>query len=284
MATFDLLRPWRNVLGTILLLALTVNARAADSKSSVESLLTKETVGFLHIRVGEVWDSPGMAFYRKVLANFGADEIKAADGKFAPSISQIESLTVIAPSMRIETAMPDGFPTGESLLWVITTKKPIERNELIKALGLDAKIKAHRGADYLFEESHWAGLMQLDPNTIVIGAEDSIVNLIEQRENGRGAESALAKIFSREAGKHAATFAVNPVALATPDVAGNLPGPFAELLKASSAWATLDMKQQTQLSLTIDFADADRAAAGKKAIEAIREMTVQLIATGFKSL
>ncbi len=277
-------RDRRLAFSAILLLAVSPNAFAAEPKSGVESVLTPETIGFLHVRIQDVWDSPGLAFYRKMLASLGADEVKAFNGKFAPNPLQFETVTVVMPSVNVRMALPDGRPVGESMLWVVTTKKPIDRVDLVKSLGLEARTKSHRGSDYLFEESRWAGLIQLDATTLVVGSEDSIIRLIEQRESTKGTDSQLAKIFAGQASKHSAMLAVNPTALATPEILKGVPDALAPLLKASVAWAALELKKETHLSLNIEFATAEQMAAGEKAVEAVRTMAQGLIALGMREM
>jgi hypothetical protein len=75
----------RVAIGAILLLAVPPTAFATDSKSSVESLLTSETIDLLHVRRADVWNRPSMAFCRKMLGSLGADETEVLDRKFAPN-------------------------------------------------------------------------------------------------------------------------------------------------------------------------------------------------------
>lgn len=283
MASSYRLRRGLIALGVFWSLVVSPITLAAEPKSNIESLFTQETVGFLHIRVSEAWESPGMAFYRKALSSLGTDEIKVLDGKFAPNISQIESVTVIIPSLRFETQFPDGYPSGESWLWVVACKKPIDRVELAKSVGEGAS-KKHRGVEYYFEEAHWAGIILLNPTTIVIGSEDSILRLIEKRESALVVESPLANIFTREANKHTALFAVNPSSFETQKVLGILPLPVAPVLKASGAWASLDLKQQSQLNLTLEFPGAQQATEGAKSLEAVRKIAQELIATELEGM
>lgn len=275
--------PRRMGLAAILFLAFATPAPAADPKSAVESVLTPETVGFLHVRFADIWESPGLAFYRKLLASLGEEEFAAIDAKFVPSPRQFETLTVIMPSVKIRNAMPEGKPTGESFLFVGTTKKPIEQADIMKSLGFEGRIKSHQGTNYIFEESHWAGMLLLDPTTLVVGAEDSILRLIEQRAKPTG-KSQLAKLFAREASKHTATLAVNPAVLTTPEIMKELPDSLKPLLKASVAWAALDMKQLTMLSTTIDFATPEQTKEGEQAVSALRKLAHDLIEKGKKEI
>lgn len=284
MTTPHAVRASRLALAAILLFAVAPSAPAAELHSSVESLLTPDSIGFLHVRIGDVWDSPGLAFYRKMLASLGAESTKAFDARFAPNPSQFDTVTIIMPSLKIQAPIPNGRPVGETMLWAITTKQPIDRVDLVKALGPDARTKSHRGADYLFDESHWAGVMLLDRTTLVAGSEDAIVRLIEQRENARGIKSPLGRIFAREAARHTALLGVNPSVFAVPEILRGLPEPFTPLVKASRVWAALDMKQETRLSVTMEFGTPQQAAAGKLALEIARKMALDLIATGIAEM
>lgn len=283
MFTLSAPRCWRLAVSAFALFAV-APAVQAQPKSSVESLFTPETVGFLHVRVSEVWESPSLAFYRKMLGGLGEAELKAFDEKFTPSPSQIESLTVIMPSMNVRMPIPDGRPVGESMLWVINTKKPIERGDLIRALGLDSRIKSHRGTDYVFDEEHWAGIIQLDATTILAASEDSIIKVIEQRDAVKGKGSPLTRILAQEGSKHSAVLAVNPLLLATKEFLREAPKEIHPLMTATSAWIALDLKKESLLSATIEFGTAEQATAGRKAVEGVRNLFLDLIAKGQKQL
>jgi hypothetical protein len=276
-------RPVCPCLAAALLLALAPTSRAAESKGAA-TLLTPETVGFLHVNVGELWDSPSLAFYRRVIAGLGAEELKAFDAKFIPGPAQIEGLTVIMASKEVRELLPDGRPTGESMLWVITTKKPLERADLVKALGPETRVKAYRGTDYFFDEAHWAGVIQLDPTTLLVALEDSIVRALDQREQARGKSGVLADVFARESGKHTALLALNPPVLATKEFQKELPADARPLLKATAAWLTLDMKKSTVLGAAVEFDTPELAAAGRKGLEGVRKMFLDVVAKGLKEM
>src|SRR5207253_7880004 len=81
--------------------------------------------------------------------------------------------------------VPDGHPTAISALAVVTCSKPFDRAALLKSAYAAGRPKHYRGRTYQFDEDTWSGVLVLPGDrTIVVGAEDSLVWLIDRLDKG----------------------------------------------------------------------------------------------------
>ena len=267
----------RGFLALLGLVCLSPSVPAAESKA-IESILTAETVGFVHIRVADVCNAQGLAFYRKVLAQVGVEELAKFNSKFVPTPASVDTLTIILPSIDNKPELPNGNPLKKSALWVVTTKDPIDRVDLMRALGPNGRTKSYRSTDYLFDEETWAGIILLDGKTLVYASEDAIVQMIDQRLDAKG-DSPLAAFFRTESsGKSAVVLAVSPQTLAKPEVLRDVPEKLLPLFKAKTIAANLAITGGTKITITGDFTGNAQATEGEAATKTLIGMGRDMLA------
>ena len=242
------------------LLALSGTARAADPAAT--KLLTPDAKGFVHVRVGDIWTADVAKQLRNFVGQAGPGMIADFDGSFYPAPSDVESFTVILFDTRFRDPLPVGRPTDLTPVWVITSKKALDRAQLLKTMAKTGKPRKHNGKDYYFDEAQWSGLLILDERSYAYASEDSITKLIDRM--AKGGDSPLSAALVREGDKHPVTLGVNVAALATPDFVKGAPPEFAPLLKAKSLVAVLDLKPKTTVSLALEFGTAAEAKDGLK--------------------
>jgi hypothetical protein len=245
------------------LVALAAPARSAEPAAA--KVLTPDARGYLHVRVADVWNADVAKQLRTFAANAGPDLLAEFDSRFYPAPSDIESFTVVLFDLKFRDELPIGRPTDKTPVWVITSKKPLNRAELVKTLAKGGKTRTHGGKEYLFDEANWAGILVLDENSYAYASEDSITALIDRL--AKPASSPLATTFTREADKHPVTLGVNVTGLATPDVTKGAPPELQPLLKAKTAVVALDLKPKTAVSATLEFATEADAKDGLKAAQ-----------------
>src|SRR5207253_2642278 len=116
-----------------------------------------------------------MKLVRDLLGELGAEQLKTIEARFTPLPSNVESVTVIIPTPKVDAPLPGGKPMDVSPLWVVTTKQPYNRLDLIRSLAPLGRTKSHRSLTYFFEETAWSGLVTIDDRTFVYGSEEAIV-------------------------------------------------------------------------------------------------------------
>jgi hypothetical protein len=150
-------------------------------------------------------------------------------------------------------------------VWVVTSKKPLDRAQLLKTLAKGGKARTHGGKEYHFDESNWAGVLVLDANSYAYASEDSITALIDRM--AKGGSSPLSALFTREADKHPVTLGVNVGSLASPEMLKGIPPELQPLFKAKTLLAVLDLKPKTTVSAALEFGTEAEAKDGAKAAQ-----------------
>jgi hypothetical protein len=266
----------RFVIAALCGVLLVGSARAAEPAAA--KVITPETKGFLHVRVGDVWTADVAKQLRTFVAQAGPGMIADFENSFYPAPSDIESFTVLLTDTKFRDVLPAGRPIERSPVWVITSKKPLERGELLKTMAKTGQPRKHGGKDYFFDEAQWSGLLILDANSYAYASEDSIVALIDRM--AKGGASPLSAVLAREADRHPVTIGVNVSLLATPDLVKGVPPEFTPLLKAKTLVAALDLKGKTTASVALEFGTVDEAKDGLKAAQAAVQLGRGLIGQG----
>jgi hypothetical protein len=182
---------------------------------------------------------------------------------------------VILFNEKFGDLLPVGRPTDVTPVWVITSKKPLERASLLKTMAKTGKPRKHAGKDYYFDESQWSGLLILDDHSYAYASEDSITALIDSM--GKAGSSPLAAVFTREAEKHPVTVGVDVAKFADHKIVKSVPPELQAMFKAKTLLATLDLKPKTAVSALLEFAtEADAKEGMKAAQEAVQLARGQL--------
>ncbi len=238
---------------------------AQGSTATLESLLPPKTMAIGHFKVQEVWQSDAMKFSRDFLGYAGADAVKEFQRRFGNYFANMESLTVILPNSEATPELPHGYPERQTALWVVTTKTPYDRIDLIKALPASAYTKKHRRYDYLFDERSWSGLYLHDDRTLVYGSEESLTHWFDLRTDAK--EGPLAQLLRADAGKSAVLIGIDPSSLLSPENVRAIPEPFLPLFKAKTWSASLTLNKETRVTARIEFPTPDQAKDGEQTVK-----------------
>lgn len=260
----------------VALFLFTRSARAADPAAT--KVLTPDAKGFVHVRVGDIWSADIAAQLRAFTSQAGAGLLGDFDSRFVPAPSEVESVTVVLFDANFRDILPAGRATDVTPVWVVASKKPLARADLLKTMARTGKPRTHNGKEYLFDEAFWAGLLILDERTYAYASEDSITALIDRM--AKGGESPLAALLAREGDKHPVTVGVNPAALANPALMKDVPDALRPLFKAKAWVATLDLAPKTAAAVALEFGTEADAKDGLKAAQEGVQMARGLIATG----
>jgi uncharacterized protein DUF1559 len=136
--------------------------------------------------------------------------------------------------------------------------------------------KVYRRSLYHFNEDLWSGLVLLDERTFLIGAEDSIVAYFDLMKASEANGPLQAALETAAAGKHPVVVGMNPatVGKTVPFVPPNLQA----LFTAHCGTVTVQLGKEIRVELRLDYAKADAAQEGEKAVRAALELGRQGIA------
>lgn len=247
---------------------LTLGSARAGEPSAARAL-APDAKGFLHVRVGDVWSADVAKQLRDFVSLAGPNLIAEFDGRFYPAPSEVESFTVILYDTNFRNILPVGRPTDVTPVWVVTTKRPLDRDALLKTMAKTGKPRKHAGKDYHFDEAQWSGLLLLDDRNYAYGSEDAITGLIDRM--AKGGDSPLAALLAREADRHPVSLGVSMAQAAGPGAKG-VPPELQPLFKAQTLLATLDLTPKTTLSAALEYATEAEAMDGLKAAQEVVQL------------
>jgi len=272
----------RRLFALLILPLLALPLRAAELPADLAAV-PGNALGFVHVRVADLWKGDAMKEIRALVKKAGPDALKAFDQRFLPTPSTIDRVTGII-------LMPQGGgPPG--LVVVIATSKPFERDKMLKAAFANPVQKTEGNHVYTTDPKSGLAIHVIDDKTFVAGPVDEIRNYLPLIGKGPGAfETAL-----KDAGKHQVLAAVNS-GLLPGEAIGELPPPIQPLARAKMVQLGIDWKEDIRLNLQLTYADESSAKAGedaahggitmaRQALEGLRkEMEKKLIAPKDKGI
>jgi hypothetical protein len=252
------------------LLAVAATAPAQSKLPPDLALVPGDAVGFLHVKVAEVWKADVLKDARQLVEKAGPQASAALDEQFHPAPSSIDRVTVIA----VARDQPDAPPT---LAVVLAFNKPfdaakVRANHLPKAEEKKAGGKAYWADDRGGTCVHFA-----DDKTMVLS--DGLMMPLFLAAAGK-ADGPL-KATVEAAAKQQFTAAVNVARLPLPpDFADTLPPDLKPALKAERVVLTVTLAAETTMTVNLGYKTAADAAAGEKALRKAAEMGRQALRQG----
>ena len=264
-------------------LDLAAQDKKPETKLSADlALVPGDAAAFVHIRAADLWKSDALADLRQILSKAGPEALQVFEKRFTPPPSTIERVTVVLPTLQtLGEPFPQVDPQAMSALLIVSTAKPFDQAQLIKALATEGRQKKHKGRTYYFNEDTWSGLYLVDDRTFVTGSEDSILWLFDQPAGK--AEGPLQPGVRQASGKQPLVVALNP-GVFPQEAAQMIPPPLQPLLQARTATVALDLDKQWRLEARLYFAKDDQAKDGEKAARAGLEMAREALGMPIQEL
>jgi hypothetical protein len=253
-----------SILACMAVALLNSRATAADLPPGL-ALIPGDAAGFVSVDVPGILNSPVCEEVRFTLGALKPAEIAAFAKKFPIDPTTIERVVILFPTGQTALdPMPNLHPTAVSALVVVGCSKPFDRTTLAKGMFPAGRPKGYRGRSYQFDEDAWSGVLALPGDrAFVVGAEDSLVWLIDRLE--RGDTPGPLSPARAEAARHTLFAAVQPSAIVPP---ATLPADLRPLADAQRICLAIDPGKTLKASLELHYANAAGATAGEAALKA----------------
>jgi hypothetical protein len=213
-------------------------------------------VAFLvSVRVADLWNSEPIKEMRQKRALELAEGIKGLEQEIGAAPDEIERATLVMGDFR----------TMRSLVFV-TTLKPNDRAKILST----ALVKAaqHANQTYFVSDEKQA-VCFLNDRSYVIGAPDTVRAYLDRPFVGKGPLSPVLQLADQ---KHQV---VGGLVVPPLGAGGRLPVQliaFADLLKARTATATVDLGEQSTAELRLNFANQEEAKRAERPFRAAIDM------------
>ena len=261
----------RITLAAVMLVACfgTLHAQTKPALTPDLALVPGDAVGFLHVKVADVWKTDVMKDARTVLLKAGPEAIAALDDQFHPSPSTIERVTLVV--------LPGEKPDTPSLATILAFNKPFDADKVRKNYMPKGAEKKAGGKAYIADDVSGVAIHFVDDKTLVFSDGKMLPRFLEAAGK---ADGSLRSAIDAAAGQQF-TAAVNVTRLPLPpNFADELPHDVRPALKADRVVLNLALATETTIHLTVGYKNAEDAAAGEKAIRKAAEMGRQALVQG----
>jgi len=221
------------------------------------SLIGDEHIGFVQIRLADLWKSDSFAPIRTLVTKAGPEMRAVFDQRFVPAPSSVERFTLIfAANAQGPAAVPEP-------VLVVTTSRPFDRAKLIKGLlpeGVAARIG--KWTSYV-DADRGAALCVLDERTFALGPSAAVNKLAVKP---RGQAGKFQRAVDLAAGGQSLV-AVLKLETFLPVVQGMpLPPQLLALADARTVLVSVRLANDSHLDFRMEFADAKHAEAGEQGV------------------
>jgi hypothetical protein len=242
-------------------------AQPAAKLSSDLALIPGEALGFVHVRVAEIWKSDAMTETRKFFQKAGPKALALLDTDFTPAPSTLERMTLVA--------LPFKEQPEPRLVSIFAFSAPFDSAKVRKQYMPNAKEVKAGTKSYFEEKSIGAAIYFPNDTTIVLGDGETLPQFLSL---GNKSDSPL-KSAIETASTKAMTGCLNLKALPIPpDLMNDVPEDFRPLFKAERLLLSAEMNKEVTLSIQLGFPTAEAAKEGEKGVRKAADFGRQALA------
>ena len=174
--------------------------------------------------------------------------------------------------------LPSGIMGEPKPIVILTTTKAYSRDKILQGLAPNAKEVKHKGKGFFMSEKAEAGsepAIAFVGDRMILLAEPAEMRAALDQPPGAVAKGPLGAALLKLAASKQALSAVTHIAPLLQQIPQDLPPeaePFKPLFKAQFLTQSLDLDKSIRLEVGLQFARADEAQAGAKALNAALEM------------
>jgi hypothetical protein len=250
-----------DLIPALLLLGLARSGGAGEALPPDLAFVPDGAVGFLHVRLVDVWESPGFKFWRETVLQAGEPALKAFNSRFIPSPSSLDRLTVAV-------SLPGANEREPQVFAILRTSQPIDREAFFKYTFPGSREEAVNGKKLHVDQHHKMGVAFLDDRTLVFGLAQAVRVGLEKAPAGHGPLSdALALANSGKA----VVAGVNVAALA-PMIQDKIPPQLQPLARAKLATLTIELAKKERVTTRLIYNSPEDARAAEEAAQSGLQM------------
>lgn len=214
--------------------------------------ISSEAVGFVHIRVADLWRHDAFKDFRQVLEKAGPQALKVLEQRFVPAPSTVERGTFVF-------FVVPGQPPAMALIVRTTAEfdpfQLVQRNMPNAQAGQVGRLTVHVDRDSR------SALTVFDTRTFAVGTTEG-VRLLAQAPAGGPSKLASAMELAKT---RLIVAGIQPSRLKAL-LQGAAPPPVAPILEAETLLASLDLGAKPRFDMQLRFSSPEQATAGEQAL------------------
>jgi hypothetical protein len=245
-------------------------AKAGDLPADL-ALVPADAVGFVHVRLADLWKNDLFREVRKTWLAAGDETLKALDEQFVPAPSSLDRVTVFV--------LPDPGGKHPRLFGVIAFSAPFDREKLVKAYLPEAKTRQVSGRTvYTPRGNSEIAVTFPDDWHVLIGASEGMDGYLSKPPAKDGPLAGALKLATARpvvAAANLSAIPIQPDALFEP--LKGLPVDLRPVFKAELVLLAVDLGSDAKIEVKATYPDEAAARAAEDSVRA-------LVAEGRKKL
>jgi hypothetical protein len=163
-------KSWLLLLFVLASVSLSVPGLRADDLPLDLSLIGHEHVGFVQVRLADLWKSESFVPMRMLVEKAGPEMLAVFDQRFVPAPSSVDRITLIF------AANPQGPGQVPEPVIVVTTSRPFDLSKLVKGLLPESETLKNNKKCYV-DANRGTALCVLDERTFAMGPSEAVTKL-----------------------------------------------------------------------------------------------------------
>jgi prepilin-type processing-associated H-X9-DG protein len=234
------------------------------------SLIGNDHVGFVQIRLANLWKSDSFVPLRTLVEKAGPEMLGAFDQRFVPAPSTVERITLIFTAANNRLAeVPD-------TVLVVTTSRPFDRAKLIRGL-LPEGVESKTGNKNCYiDADHETALCVFDQRTFAMGHSPTVSRLAPKP---RGQAGVLQRGVDLAASGQSLVAMIKLESFAPTIRRMPIPPDLRVLSEVRTLLLSARLEKETHIDCKFEFADARQAKEGEQAARTAIGLALQQLQT-----
>jgi hypothetical protein len=249
-------------------------ARAPGEMPADLALVPADAVGFVHVRLADLWKNEVMSGFRKTWERAGPQALAALDKQFVPAPSTISRATAFVLLDPQKGPQPVG---------IFAFSAAFDRDAVLKSYLPHAKADKAGGKTVYRDTDIGAELYFPDDRHVVIGWEGSLGSYLAKAPAKDGPLAPALKLAAGGTKVVVASADISALPI-PPDAFKDVPADVQPILKAKQLTLAIDLGNDARFDLRAAYADEAGARDAEKAVRALADLGRKELAKAKKEL
>lgn len=250
-------------------------ATSADDQLPADlAAVPSNAIGFLHLKLADLWKSELLKDLRVSIERAGPKAIEAFDSRFMPRPSSIDRLTII----MLDPTEGGGDPP---FVGIVTCNEAFDKAKVIQSLLPMGKETKVGNRSFVADPEQDIGIYVMNDRTFAVATPAMLIRFLD---NKPVSPNPFAAALAEAAGKQHIVGALN-ASLIPAEAIAELPEPIQPLARARLAQVSIHFGEEIQTNLRLRYGDETQAksgeAAAREGVKMARE-TLQGLRTQFE--
>jgi prepilin-type processing-associated H-X9-DG protein len=234
---------------------------AAGASSADLAMVPPDSVGFVHVRLADLWKNEMFAGLRKTWERAGDKVLGAIDTQFAPAPSSLDRATAFV--------LMDDPMKEPAVFGILAFSKAFDSAQVLKSYLPEAKKSMAGNRPVFTDADKGIEIAFPDDRHILIGQAGTLAGYFARKSPADGPMSRALKLAESRPVVAAANIAGLPI---PPGAIEQIPAEVRPLLKAEQVMIALDLGAEPRLEVRAGYKDAAAAGDAETAVKALVEI------------